>query len=338
MGTVILVPGVMGVTDLEASGMLMRYWSGWSCMLRHAGFDVFTAKQPLGGGLAKCEQSLRAQLDARTFKAPLHLVGHSRGGLAVRMLANHPGVRTVSCLGTPHRGQFLIDLLYDPNDADGARKSLLTGDGALTEHDLKTVMALVGDNPSLPNPVLRGPAVQGVADFRPDSDLYSETNVSALVAFNHTYGPQQGVAYCDVPGVLSHLLASPVLGLAPALISAADRDSKHAPQPVQTVRSRWQKTILDAYGAEVDVYKAVGWIRHDRFHDGAVCRDAARNPWRLTGFGPDFKAEHDPLELACPLDHCEQVGIVPSAGLPGLVYGLVHRLFAPAEANAGWYP
>lgn len=109
-----LLPGLFGFDRF----FVWQMYRGVKPLLEERGFVVL---QPLPDPIASIESRARlvaAQIDvACSPDAPLHLIGHSMGGLDARFIASPSGlgwggrVRSVTTLVTPHRGSPAADAL-----------------------------------------------------------------------------------------------------------------------------------------------------------------------------------------------------------------------------------
>jgi|GEM_PF-2240540 len=94
---------------------------------KEAGYEVWIPELPtthlrLKGCVVALEEAWRAHPWSLDDASPLHLVGHSYGGLIARgWVASRivPGLESLTCLGSSHHGTFLADFLL----ALGARKA-----------------------------------------------------------------------------------------------------------------------------------------------------------------------------------------------------------------------
>ena|SRR2546426_330993 len=94
----------------------VRYFDGIADHLRAHGFVVYEPDVDFAGSLSTRASDLEDRLDRilQTSSSPLHIIGHSMGGLDARMvIADHPELAgRVSCLttiGTPHHGTTSAD-------------------------------------------------------------------------------------------------------------------------------------------------------------------------------------------------------------------------------------
>jgi triacylglycerol lipase len=111
---VVLVHGLLGF-DRMAIGrwVLADYFHNIPDALRAAGNRVLLARLSPTGGIADRAAQLKAQIDKEYPDEPVHLISHSMGGLDSRYMITHLGmgarVRSLTTLGTPHRGTAFAD-------------------------------------------------------------------------------------------------------------------------------------------------------------------------------------------------------------------------------------
>jgi triacylglycerol lipase len=110
----VLIHGMFGFDQLSI-GPLARweYFRHLPQRLRDAGNRVLVPRLSPTGGIVQRANQLQAFLDAHVPDGPLHLVGHSMGGLDARyLIARLPAghrVLSLTTLGTPHRGSTFAD-------------------------------------------------------------------------------------------------------------------------------------------------------------------------------------------------------------------------------------
>jgi triacylglycerol lipase len=110
----VLVHGILGFDHLKLCGWkIYSYFAHTPERLSAAGNRVFVARLSPTGAVAQRAAQLKAFLDRRVPGEPVHLVGHSMGGLDARYLIARLGmahrVLTLTTLGTPHRGTAFAD-------------------------------------------------------------------------------------------------------------------------------------------------------------------------------------------------------------------------------------
>ncbi|MGL4553598.1 MAG: esterase/lipase family protein [Gemmataceae bacterium] len=109
-----LIHGMFGFDQLSL-GRLARfdYFRHLPQRLRDAGNRVFVPRLSPTAGIAQRAGQLQAFIDRHAPDGPVHLVGHSMGGLDGRYLISKlPAGRRVlslTTLGTPHRGSAFAD-------------------------------------------------------------------------------------------------------------------------------------------------------------------------------------------------------------------------------------
>lgn len=111
---IVLVHGLFGYDSLRLGPWLVsHYFRGVPEALRAAGNRVLVAALSPTGGIAERAGQLKELLDRQSPHEPVHLIGHSMGGLDSRYLISHLGmaerVLTLTTLGTPHRGTLFAD-------------------------------------------------------------------------------------------------------------------------------------------------------------------------------------------------------------------------------------
>ncbi len=111
---VVLVHGVLGFDRLRALGWsIAEYFHGIPEVLTAAGNRVFTPVLPPTASIADRASALRSFLDRELPGGSFHIIAHSMGGLDSRHLITRLGmagrVRTLTTVGTPHRGTAFAD-------------------------------------------------------------------------------------------------------------------------------------------------------------------------------------------------------------------------------------
>src|SRR4051794_1601724 len=111
---VVLVHGLFGFDQVRLGNwVLADYFRGIPEALRAAGNRVLVARVPPTHGIADRAARLKALLDRASPHEPVHLLGHSMGGLDSRYMISRLGmagrVLSLTTLGTPHRGTPFAD-------------------------------------------------------------------------------------------------------------------------------------------------------------------------------------------------------------------------------------
>jgi triacylglycerol lipase len=111
---VVLVHGLFGFDRMHVGPWLaVHYFHGIPEALRAAGNRVLVARLSPTGGIATRAEQLKRFLDRVAPDEPVHLIGHSMGGLDARYLISRlgmaPRVLSLTTLGTPHRGSPFAD-------------------------------------------------------------------------------------------------------------------------------------------------------------------------------------------------------------------------------------
>jgi triacylglycerol lipase len=111
---IVLVHGLFGFAQVRmGSWVLVDYFNGIPEALRAAGNRVLVARLSPTGGIADRAVQLRLFLDREAPREPVHIIGHSMGGLDARYLISRLGmaarVLSLTTLGTPHRGSPVAD-------------------------------------------------------------------------------------------------------------------------------------------------------------------------------------------------------------------------------------
>lgn len=111
---VVLVHGLLGCDRVQVgSWTLAHYFSNLPEALRSAGNRVLVPCLSPTRGVAERAQQLKEFLDLEAAGQPVHLIGHSLGGLDCRYLTSRLGmaerVLTLTTIATPHRGSTFAD-------------------------------------------------------------------------------------------------------------------------------------------------------------------------------------------------------------------------------------
>lgn len=107
--TIVLLHGLFGFSRI----IYWDYFNGVRSFFENEGFRVLTPRVPPASSIEIQAKSLARQLESET--GPLHLIGHSMGGLYARhYIAHHGGhekVKSLTTLATPHRGSSAADYI-----------------------------------------------------------------------------------------------------------------------------------------------------------------------------------------------------------------------------------
>ena len=111
---IVLVHGLLGFDQVRMGAWtLSQYFRGIPEMLRAAGNRVLVARLSPTGGIAERAAQLKLMLESQSPHEPVHLFGHSMGGLDCRHMISRLGmasrVLSLTTLGTPHRGSAFAD-------------------------------------------------------------------------------------------------------------------------------------------------------------------------------------------------------------------------------------
>jgi len=111
---IVLAHGLFGFNQVCLGRLtLAAYFRGIPEWLRAAGNRVLVPKVPSIAGIEARAQRLGEQIEAAFAGEPVHLIGHSMGGLDARMLVCDPAwsgrVLSLTTIGTPHLGSWIAD-------------------------------------------------------------------------------------------------------------------------------------------------------------------------------------------------------------------------------------
>jgi len=111
---IVLAHGLFGFSRIGFAGItLTSYFRGIPEALRAAGNRVLVTRVPAIASVEDRARRLGHQILREFADEPVHLIGHSMGGLdARRLLADPPWARrvlTLTTIGTPHLGTALAD-------------------------------------------------------------------------------------------------------------------------------------------------------------------------------------------------------------------------------------
>lgn len=246
---IVLVHGLFGFERVRLLGWTVAsYFPRIPEYLSEAGNRVLVPALPPMSGIAERAAQLKDFLDRESPHEPVHLIGHSMGGLDCRYLAGRLGmserVLTLTTIATPHRGSTFADW--------GTRR-------------LRRVVQPVMDFFSLP--------YQAFFDLTTDS----------CRRFNDAVPDAPGVRYFSVAGKfegdwlnpewqLSHLIVSAAEGPNDGVVSVSSAtygesceiwEGDHLslinwPNPVLQARGRWYERTAE-YG------RLIGRLRDEGF-------------------------------------------------------------------------
>jgi triacylglycerol lipase len=111
---IVLAHGLFGFNQIGVGKLtLATYFRGIPEWLRAAGNRVFVTKVPSIAGVEARARRLGEQIMAAFPDEPVHLIGHSMGGLDARMVLSDPAwsrrVLSLTTIGTPHLGSSIAD-------------------------------------------------------------------------------------------------------------------------------------------------------------------------------------------------------------------------------------
>ncbi len=111
---IVLVHGLLGYDRLCAFGRVIKdYFPGICEPLEAAGNRVLVARVSPTAGVPRRAAELKRFIDREVPAGPVHVIGHSMGGLDARYMVARLGmetrVRSVTTVGTPHRGTTFAD-------------------------------------------------------------------------------------------------------------------------------------------------------------------------------------------------------------------------------------
>ena len=111
---IVLVHGLLGFDRVTAEPLtLARYFPGIEEALQAAGNRVCVPSLSKTRGVAQRARELRDYLRENFPNEPVHLIGHSMGGLDARYMVSrldmHEKVLSITSVGTPHLGSTLAD-------------------------------------------------------------------------------------------------------------------------------------------------------------------------------------------------------------------------------------
>src|SRR4051795_6034337 len=112
---IVLAHGLFGFNQIALGKLtLATYFRGIPEWLRAAGNRVYVTKVPSIAGVEARARRLGGQILSSFPHEPVHLIGHSMGGLDARMLLSDPDwsrrILSLTTIGTPHLGSSIADL------------------------------------------------------------------------------------------------------------------------------------------------------------------------------------------------------------------------------------
>ncbi len=111
---IVLVHGLCGFDRFYALRRpVIDYFPGIREQLQASGNRVLTARVSPTAGVARRAGDLKRFLDQEVPRGPVHIIGHSMGGLDARYMITRLGmaerVLSLTTIGTPHRGSSFAD-------------------------------------------------------------------------------------------------------------------------------------------------------------------------------------------------------------------------------------
>src|SRR5437868_2413627 len=111
---IVLVHGLLGYDQIRVCGWTVKqYFPYIPELLTAAGNRVLVPRLSPTSGVAERARQLQEFLDREAPGQPVHLIGHSMGGLDCRYLTSRLDMKdrvlTVTTLATPHRGSAFAD-------------------------------------------------------------------------------------------------------------------------------------------------------------------------------------------------------------------------------------
>ncbi|MDX8392983.1 MAG: alpha/beta fold hydrolase [Mariprofundales bacterium] len=110
---IVLLHGLFGFARIGIGKLAWEYFRFVQPLLEAQGFEVITPSLPWAGGIKQRAIILAKLLEGED--APLHLIGHSMGGLDGRYYITHLDgwrkVRSLTTLATPHYGSAAADMV-----------------------------------------------------------------------------------------------------------------------------------------------------------------------------------------------------------------------------------
>jgi triacylglycerol lipase len=111
---IVLAHGLFGFVRIGFGPITVaEYFRGIPEFLRATGNRVMVARVHPTAGIARRARKLAERIETAFGDEPVHLIGHSMGGLDARVLVSDPSwarrVITLTTIGTPHLGSALAD-------------------------------------------------------------------------------------------------------------------------------------------------------------------------------------------------------------------------------------
>lgn len=112
---IVLAHGLFGFAALDLGPITVDHWRGIPAAMRAAGCRVYPAEVHPSAPIPVRAGLLAAQI--RALGEPVHIIGHSMGGLDARYAVSRLGlaglVKSISTVSTPHRGSAIADWVHD---------------------------------------------------------------------------------------------------------------------------------------------------------------------------------------------------------------------------------
>jgi triacylglycerol lipase len=169
---IVLAHGLFGFDSIGTSRWRFRYFANLPDWLRASGNRVLVTRAHPVGRIATRAAQVAKQVENAFGSEPVHLFGHSMGGLDCRHLISHLGlghrVRSLTTLGTPHRGSVVADAVCGWTRPKSATRAFLRAVGwepeLLSELSREGAARFNENTPDLP-----GVFYQSVAGVFPNS-------------------------------------------------------------------------------------------------------------------------------------------------------------------------
>lgn len=258
----VLAHGLFGFDSIGIGPWKFRYFANLPGWLRSSGNRVLVTRAHPAGRIATRSGELMAQIDSAFGPEPVHLVGHSMGGLDCRHLITRAGmgcrVKSLTTLGTPHRGSVVAD-----KASELARPNSQT----------RAFLRLVGWEP----------------------EVLTELSREGAARFNAQTPDHPGVFYQSVAGVFPNACRRDFLQLPHRVVTGPLLDRHEGPNDgmVGEDSARWGSASETWPG---DHFNLVNWVNTSARWPGVNgCRleDFARVLGRLRGAEDDDGAPRD---------------------------------------------